>query len=56
MFITAIDNLHGKKKSVNYKDHVANMLKAFEKLECNMSIMVHLLSSHLDRFLITWVR
>ena len=50
MFITTINNILGKKKSVNYKDHVANMLKAFQKLDCNMSIMVQVLFSHLDRF------
>ena len=50
MFITDIDDFLGKKKSVNYKDHIANMLKAFQNLGCNMSIKVHFLFSHLDRF------
>ena len=30
MFITVINNFLGKKKSVNCKGHVANMLKAFQ--------------------------
>lgn len=50
MFITDIDDFLGKKKSINYKDHIANMLKAFQNLGCNMSIKVHFLFSHLDRF------
>ena len=50
VFITVINNFLGKKMSVNYKAHVANMLKAFQKLGCNMSIKVHFLFSHLDRF------
>ena len=50
MFITVINNFLDKKKSVNCKDHVANMLKAFQKLGCNMRIKVYFLFSHLDRF------
>ena len=45
---------YSKKKFVNYKDHkyhVANMLKTYQKLCCNMRIMVLLLLSHLERFL-----
>ena len=38
MFITVIKNILSKKKSVNYKDHVIIMLKAIQKLGCNMSI------------------
>lgn len=50
MFITVVYNFLGKKKLVNYKDHVTNLLKAFQKLACNMSIKVHFLFSHLNRF------
>lgn len=39
MFITVINNFLGKKKPVNYKDLVANILKAFQKLDCSMNIM-----------------
>ena len=50
MFITVISNFLYKKKSVNYKDHIANILKAFQKLFCNMILKVHFLFSQLDRF------
>lgn len=39
MFITVINNFLGKKKPVNYKDLVANILKASQKLDCSMNIM-----------------
>lgn len=32
LFITFIDNFLGKRKSVDYKNNVANMLKSFQKL------------------------
>ena len=44
LFITVIKNLLGKKKSVIYKDNVANTLKAFKKLGSNFSINVHFCS------------
>ena len=50
MFITVIDNLLRKKKVVNYKDHVINMLKAIQTLGCNINIKAHFLPSRLDRF------
>ena len=50
MFITVIYNIYGKKKSVNYKDHITNILKAFQKLGCNMTIIVHFWFSHSGRF------
>lgn len=39
IFITVINNFLDKKKSVNYNDLVATILKAFQKLGCNMSII-----------------
>lgn len=50
IFITVINNFLAKKKSVNYNDLVATILKAFQKLGCNMSIKIHFLFSHLDIF------
>lgn len=50
IFITVINNFLDKKKSVNYNDLVATILKAFQKLGCNMSIKIHFLFSHLDIF------
>lgn len=32
LFITFIDNFLGKRKSVDCKNHIANMLKLFRKL------------------------
>ena len=50
IFITVIDNLLRKKKVVNYKDYVINMLKAIQNLGCNISIKAHFLPGRLDRF------
>ena len=33
-----------------YKDHLENILKVFQKMACNMSINVPFLLSHLHRF------
>ncbi len=43
-------NFFGNTKSPNYKELVRNLLCAFQKLGCNMSVKVHFLHSHLDYF------
>jgi hypothetical protein len=37
----------GKHKAPNYKTHVENMHKTFRNTECNMSLKLHFLHSHL---------
>jgi hypothetical protein len=49
-FVKVIQNFLGKHKSQNYVELVGEMLTNFNKLGCNMSIKVHYLHSHLDRF------
>ena len=49
-FKQVVTSFLGNKKDPNYKSIVADMLKNFMKLGCNMSIKVHFLHSHLDYF------
>lgn len=49
-FIVVVKNFLGNKKATNYVELVNNMLTAFRNLGCNMSIKMHYLFSHLDRF------
>ena len=49
-FVEVVQNFLGNHKASNYKQLVMHMLKCFEKLGANMSIKLHYLFSHLDRF------
>lgn len=49
-FVEVIKNFFGNHKSSNYSKNVNDMLDNFRNLECNMSIKLHYLHSHLDRF------
>ncbi|KAK5649680.1 hypothetical protein RI129_000709 [Pyrocoelia pectoralis] len=49
-FVTVVQNFLGNHKAKNYIELVENMLSNFNILGCNMSIKVHYLYSHLDRF------
>ena len=49
-FLAVMANFLGNKKADNYETLVANMLSAFRDLGCNMSVKLHYLYSHLDRF------
>ena len=40
----------GNSKASNYKELIENMLEKYHNLGCNMSIKMHHLHSHLDRF------
>jgi hypothetical protein len=40
----------GNRRADNYKDLVEELVFSYQKLGCNMSIKIHLLSSHLDFF------
>ena len=40
----------GNSKASNYKELVENMLEKYHNLGCNMSIKMHYLHSHLNRF------
>jgi hypothetical protein len=49
-FVLGVKNFLGNKKADNYTQLVENMLFHFNRLGCNMSVKVHYLHSHLDRF------
>lgn len=49
-FVLVIKNFLGNHKAINYVELVNNMLLNFRRLGCNMSVKVHYLHSHLDRF------
>ena len=49
-FKDVVKNFLGNHKAPNYRELVRKMLSAFGKLGANMSIKVHFLFSHLDRF------
>lgn len=49
-FVEVVRNFLGNRKAENYVQLVNEMLNNFRNLGCNMSIKVHYLHSHLDRF------
>lgn len=49
-FVWTAQNFLGNKKEESYAEHIELMLLHFQQLGCNMSIKVHFLHSHLDRF------
>ena len=49
-FVLVVKNFLGNNKALNYADLVSNMLIAFKNRGCNMSIKMHYLFSHMDRF------
>ena len=49
-FVEAVQKFLGNHKASNYKQLVMRMLKCFEEHGANMSIKLHYLFSHLDRF------
>jgi len=49
-FILVANNFLDNKKAANYIELFETILKSFKDLGCNMSIKVHYLHSHLDRF------
>nr|CAI5835337.1 unnamed protein product [Callosobruchus analis] len=49
-FVAVVEKFLGKHKSENYVEIVNKMLNSFKALGCNMSIKLHYLDSHLDRF------
>ena len=49
-FVSVVKNFLGNEKAENYKDMVETMLQSYHNLGCNMSIKVHFLNSHFDKF------
>ena len=49
-FVLVVKNFLGNNKSRNFAELVNNMLTAFRNLGCNMSVKMHYLFSHMDRF------
>ena len=49
-FVLVVKNFLGNKKTSNYEELINNMIYAFKNLGYNMSIKMHYLFSHIDRF------
>ncbi|GFV59717.1 uncharacterized protein TNCV_1907881 [Trichonephila clavipes] len=49
-FVLVMSNFLGKKRSDDHVELVESMLSNLKELGCNMSIKIHFLHSHLDRF------
>ena len=49
-YVKVVRNFRGKHTADNYPEIVKDMLTNFQKLGCNMSMKLHFLHSHLDRF------
>ena len=49
-FVLVVKNILGNNKGKNYAELVNNMLTAFRNLALNMSVKMHYLFSHMDRF------
>ena len=49
-FVGVVQNFLGNKKADNFVNIVQSMLDAYRRLGANMSIKVHFLHNHLDRF------
>jgi hypothetical protein len=49
-FVAVVNGFLGKKKASNYQELVEVMLKNFQALGTRMSIKIHYLFSHLDKF------
>ncbi|GFT66743.1 uncharacterized protein TNCV_1395061 [Trichonephila clavipes] len=49
-FVLVMSNFLGKKRSDDHVELVESMLTNLKELECKVSIKIHFLHSHLDRF------
>ena len=49
-FVLVVKNFLGNNKARTYAELISNMLTAFRNLGCNMSVKMHYLFSHMDRF------
>jgi len=49
-FVLVVKNFLGNYKASNYEELVTNMITWFKKLGCNVSIKMHFLFSHINRF------
>ena len=49
-FVGVVQNFLGSRRAANFEEVVQNMLDAYQRLGANMSIKVHFLHNHLDRF------
>ncbi len=49
-FAEVVSNFLGNRKAENYQELVENLMAAYCRLGCNMSIKMHFLNSHLARF------
>ena len=50
VFVGVVQNFLGNRRAANFDEVIQNMLDAYQRLGANMSIKVHFLHNHLDRF------
>lgn len=49
-FVLLVQNFFGNHRAEQYVELVDNMLKAYQRMGCRMSLKMHFLQSHLDFF------
>jgi len=57
-FKLVVKGFLGNRRTQNYEDLVNNLLQSYQKLDCNMSLKIHFLHSHLDfsqRIVVQWM-
>ena len=48
--MSVTSNFLGNNKAANYKEVVEKLIQAYKNLDCNMSLKIHFLHSHLNFF------
>ena len=49
-FVSVVKGFLGNHKVPNFKDIVKELVNAYEKMGCRMSLKLHILHSHIDKF------
>lgn len=49
-FMGLIESFLGNYRADNYKEIIRKFVRDYKELDCNMSLKMHLLNSHLDQF------
>jgi len=49
-FVSVANGFLGKHKAENYRELVDGLVDVYQKMECRMSLKVHVLHAHLDEF------
>ena len=49
-FVSVVVGFHGNHKADNFRNIVEELVDAYEKMGCRMSLKLHVLHSHIDKF------